>query len=237
MRVLDIDLDFFLADCCPLAELGERPPLKGCEPWSAEAVTAFLETNCGLSKQTPVLGRVFETHDQALLFWEEQLAAGQLTAPFEVTHVDAHSDLGIGYPGPGFVLYNVLVMPPEKRLDTAGFYAQRKLDEANYLLFALAMRRVSALDNVRNPRSRRDIPPELLAPGTTDRIRLTSLTAKLFEKQNGPEPEIPFRVYDDHTAFRAEAPYDFVTLAMSPRYAPREADVLAEVIRQYIRPI
>ena len=29
MRVLDIDLDFFLADCCPLAEPGERPELPG----------------------------------------------------------------------------------------------------------------------------------------------------------------------------------------------------------------
>lgn len=237
MRVLDIDLDFFLADCCPLADLGERPPLAGCEPWPVEAVTAFLETNCGLSPNKPVPGRVFETHDGALLFWEEQIAAGRLTAPFEVTHVDAHSDLGIGYPGPGFVLYNVLAMPPEKRLDTAGFYAQQKLDEANYLLFALAMRRVSALDNVRNPRSRKDIPKELAGPDAADRIRLSSLTSKLFEKQNGPEPEIRFRVYDDYTAFRAEAPYDFVTLAMSPRYAPREADALAEVIRRYIREI
>ena len=32
MRVLDIDLDFFLADCCPLAELGHRPSLPGHEP-------------------------------------------------------------------------------------------------------------------------------------------------------------------------------------------------------------
>lgn len=43
MRVLDIDLDFFLADCCPLAELGHRPSLPGHEPWEASAVRAFLE--------------------------------------------------------------------------------------------------------------------------------------------------------------------------------------------------
>ena len=232
MRVLDLDLDFFLADCCPLAEKGDRPSLKGHEPWPEEAVADFLEKHCGLSAEHPVPGRIFETHDQALLFWEEMLRAGRLTAPFHVTHVDAHSDLGIGYPGPGYVLYNVLTMPPEKRLDPALFYQQKKLDEANYLLFALAMRRVASLDNVRNPLSRPDIPRELLNEDGS--IRLVSLTSRLYEKQNGPEPVIPFRVYDDWQTFFSSGPYDFVTLAMSPRYAPPEADALAEVIGRYI---
>lgn len=201
MRVLDIDLDFFLADCCPLAELGHRPSLTGHEPWEASAVRAFLENQCGLSRTAPKPGRIFETHDGALRFWEEQIAAGRLTAPFDVTHVDAHSDLGIGYPGPNFVLFNVLSMPVPKRLDYAAFYAQKKLDEANYLLFALAMRRISSLDNVRNPRSRADIPQVLLdADGN---IHLNSLTAQMFAAKNGAEPTVPFRVYDDYRDFRA----------------------------------
>ena len=233
MRVLDIDLDFFLADCCPLAEPGQRPALAGHEPWSEAQVIAFLEEQCGLRADAPLPGCVFETHDQALSFWEEKLAGGELTAPFHVTHVDAHSDLGIGFPGPNYVLYNVLSMPVERRCDLAFFYAQHKLDEANYLLFALAMRRVASLDNVRNPRSRADIPQELL--NEAGDIHLTSMTAQLFAKQNGPEPIIPFRVYEDYRTFHAEAPYDFVTLAISPRYAPKEADALAEVIGRYIR--
>ena len=48
MRVLDIDLDFYLADCCPLALPGERPALEGHEPWLPERVDAFLRENCGL---------------------------------------------------------------------------------------------------------------------------------------------------------------------------------------------
>ena len=185
MRVLDIDLDFFLADCCPLAPYGERPSLPGHEPWPEAEVDRFLRENCGLSAAHPIPGRVFDTHDRALCFWEEKLREGRLTAPFHVTHVDAHSDLGIGDPGPGYVLYNVLAMQPEKRLQLDSFYAQRKLDEANYLLFALAMRRISSLDNVRNPRSRPDI-PQALCPESSDTIRLCSLTSQLFEKQNGP---------------------------------------------------
>ena len=33
MRVLDIDLDFFLADCCEPAPAGARPDAAGHEPW------------------------------------------------------------------------------------------------------------------------------------------------------------------------------------------------------------
>lgn len=191
MRVLDIDLDFFLADCCPLAELGHRPSLPGHEPWEASAVRAFLENQCGLSRTAPKPGRIFETHDQALTFWEEQIAAGRLTAPFDVTHVDAHSDLGIGYPGPNFVLFNVLSMPVPKRLDYAAFYAQKKLDEANYLLFALAMRRISSLDNVRNPRSRADIPQVLLGRGRQHPSQLPDCADVRREKRRRADRAVP----------------------------------------------
>lgn len=115
------------------------------------------------------------------------------------------------------------------------FYQQQKLDEANYLLFALAMRRIASLDNVRNPRSRADIPQDILVPNHPERINLVSLTSRLFEKQNGPEPIIPFYVYEDYRSFKADSTYDFVTLAISPRYAPKEADQLVNVIRRYIR--
>ena len=235
MRVLDLDLDFFLADCCPQAQIGERPALAGHEPWEEERVIDFLERQCGLSAAHPLPGRIFEPHDQALLYWEELIAQGRLTAPFHVTHVDAHSDLGIGHPGPGFVLYNVISMPIERRRNPQLFYDQRKLDEANYLLFALAMRRVASLDNVRNPRSHKDIPVEVLKPGCGDVIQLCSLTSRMFESKNGPEPEIPFHVYDDYRAFQARETYDFVSLAISPRYLPKEAEPLAEVVARYIR--
>ena len=46
---------------------------------------------------------------------------------------------------------------------------------------------------------------------------------------------MPFRVYDDYRDFRAAGAYDFVTLAISPRYAPKEADALVEVVGEYIR--
>lgn len=240
MRVLDIDLDFFLADCCELAPLGERPNVIGHEPWQAAAVRAFLENNCGLSRCKKVPGRIFMTHDGALRFWGELLESGRLGVPFEVTHIDAHSDLGIGKPGPGFVLNSVLPISPSERADIARYYEMKQLDEANYLLFALAFRWVSKLENVRNPNSRPDIPqfayrsaPNDTGGGEYESIQLSSFVSKLFEAKNGAEPRIGFRVYDDYKSFSAKDGYDFASLAISPRYLPAEADALADVIAEY----
>ena len=235
MRVLDIDLDFFLADCCPLADVGKRPCLEGHEPWPEEEVVAFLEEQCGLNKDAPIPGAVFETHDMALIYWRDRMSEGRLKVPFHVTHVDAHSDLGIGRPGPGFVLNGVLPRILDKRADIPKYYEISQLDEANYLLFALAFRWIGSLDNVRNPKSRPDIPKEILMPGRDDVIQLSSFAARLSEGVNGAEPAIPFNVYDDYKKFRASGSYDFVTLAISPRYAPKEADRLIPVIERYIK--
>ena len=233
-RVLDIDLDFFLADCCPLAEEGERPPLQGHEPWPAEEVRRFLENNCGLSRERSLPGRIFQTHDGALRYWKELMDQDLLRAPFHVTHVDAHSDLGIGYPGPGYVLYNVLSLPPCRRMELDRFYREKKLDEANYLLFALAARIVGSLENVRRPFSKDDVPARILTPDGAH-IRLPQSFPDLFEKRNGPEPLIPYREYKEDGSFCAAAPYDFVSLAISPRYAPKEADGLIPVFQEYMR--
>lgn len=233
MRVLDIDLDLFLVDCCPLAEPGQRPALFGHEPWPEEKVRRFLEEGCGLDRHRPIPGRVFDTHDKALLYWQELIAAGRLETPFAVTHCDAHSDLGIGFPGPGIVLNGVLPVRFPERLNTEAYYRRKQLDEANYLLFALSFRYIGALENVRNPLSRPDKPASLFVNGGSE-ILLTSPVAKLLEKVNGPEPRIPYREWTDPMAYRADAPFSFMSAAQSPRYAPEEADALLAVIREYM---
>ena len=154
MTVLDLDLDFFLSDCCPLAERGARPSASNATPWTEDAVCTYLEQNLGLRADRPIPGVVVETHDGALAFWKRQMRIGMLSRPFSVVHVDAHSDLGIGRPGPGFVLNNVLGIPPSERDDLNRYYAQKQLDEANYLLFALAFRWIDRLTLVRQPFSR-----------------------------------------------------------------------------------
>ena len=240
VRVLDIDLDFFLADTCPLAPKGERPELAGHEPWPEQAVRDFLREHLRLTPERPVPGRVFETHDGALFFWQELIGSGRLTPPFEVTHIDAHSDLGIGKPGPGIVLGGALCQRMVNRCD-ARLYAERgQLDEANYLLYALAFRWVRRLENVRNPKSKPDMPPQIVArrdvSGAATALRLVPPLPELFEGMNGAEPEIAYQEYGYGEEFFADGPYDFASLAISPRYAPREADALAEVIAACFAP-
>lgn len=230
--MLDLDMDFFLTDACPLARPGERPDERSAQPYSDGEVVRFLEEQCGLSREQPVPGAIFETHDQALDFWAARIAEGTLQAPFEVVHVDTHSDLAFGPPGPDFVLKAVLTRSPKSRAAIDAYRAGVKLDEANYLLFALAFRWISRLTYVRNPRSRQDVPGRLLNPGGD--ILLRSDVSALMEGINGKEPVVPFEAIDDYRTFH-KAGYDFVTMAQSPRYAPKSADRIMQLLRPYIR--
>ncbi len=235
MKVLDLDLDFFLSDCCPLAEKGARPSSDAAAPWDEAAVVDYLERHLGLDAARPVPGVVTETHDGAIAFWKDRMDRGLLSRPFSVVHVDAHSDLGIGKPGPGVVLNGVLGIRPEERDRFERYYENKQLDEANYLLFALAFRWIDRLTLVRDPFSRPDLPPfcERTEDGFRP-IRLRSYVSDLFETQYGREPEIPLTVYTDPFVYTADEPFSCINLARSPRYAPASADALIPVIARYM---
>ncbi len=231
MRVLDLDMDFFLSGPCPLAEFGKRPAEACAQVYSDEEVIRFFEEQCGLSREHPIPGAIFDTHDKALDFWQARLKEGKLTAPFEVVHVDTHSDLAFGPPGTGYVMNVVLSRPPSRRVTLEDYRKAVELDEANYLLFALAFRWISRLTYVRNPKSHADI-PGLLLDGD-GQIHLRSYVSALMEGMNGREPVVPFDVFDDYKLFSGGG-YDFVTMAQSPRYAPQSADRIMDLLRPYI---
>ena len=233
MRVLDLDMDFFLSGPCPLAPLGQRPDESCAAAWRDEDVVRFLEEQCGLSAEHPVPGAIFDTHDKALDFWAARVADGSLGTPFEVVHVDTHSDLAFGPPGTNFVLNVVLSRLPAQRAAIDAYRKAVELDEANYLLFALAFRWIDRLSYVRNPKSHQDIPKQLLDGGGN--IHLRSFISQMMEGKNGKEPVIPFDVYDDYRTFERKG-YDFVTMAQSPRYAPQSADRIMEIVSRYIVP-
>ena len=234
MRVLDLDMDFFLSAPCPLAEMGERPDESCAEAYSDEEVIRFLEEQCGLSRERPVPGAIFDTHDKVLDFWRARLEEGTLAAPFEVVHVDTHSDLAFGPPGTGYVMNVVLSRTPQQRAEFDGYRAGKELDEANYLLFALAFRWISRLTYVRNPKSHQDVPKHLL--DGDGNIFLRSFVSSMMEGKNGREPVIGFEVIDDYHQF-SKSGYDFVTMAQSPRYAPASSDRIMEILRRYITEI
>ena len=148
--------------------------------------------------------------------------------------MDTHSDLAFGPPGTGYVLNVVLSRRPEQRAMIDAYREITELDEANYLLFALAFRWIRRLAYVRNPKSHQDIPRQLL--DSDGNIHLHSYVSALMEGMNGKEPTIPFDVYDDYQTFHQEG-YDFVTMAQSPRYAPESSDRIMDIVREYIKEI
>lgn len=234
MRVLDIDLDFFLTDTCPFAAEGCRPDDSCAQPFPEETVRAFLENGLGLSKDKPIPGRVFETHDGAAFFWKELICSGKLTVPFDVTHVDAHSDLGIAQKDYPFVRMNVLGRPVEKRAEFEQFKSMGQINEANYLVFAIANRWIRRLENLRNLKSKKDFPETMRSP---EGIRLESAFPMLYESKYGKEPEVTYAEYADGLGYKVDAPFDFASLAISPRYAPKSADSLVKVISEYFTEI
>lgn len=234
-RVLDIDLDFFLTDVCPFAPEGERPSDDCARPWTAEETRAFLTRNLLLDERRPVPGRIFETHEGALFFWRDLMRAGLLKPPFSVTHVDAHTDLGVAQRGYPFVRHSVLSRPVAARADIDGFLEMKQLNEANYLMFALAFRWVGALENLRIPASKPDMPAGVLTPDGAH-LHLESAFPQLFEAKYGAEPYVPYREDSDGRNRFADAPFDFLSVALSPRYAPRATDALTNEFQPFFTP-
>lgn len=95
-RVLDIDLDFFVTPVVHWPQWDGRASAEhGC--WPVEEALAFLTDRCLLAGPLP--GFVTERHDELFWLWREAISDGLLVPPFDVTHLDAHADLGLGDAG------------------------------------------------------------------------------------------------------------------------------------------
>jgi hypothetical protein len=72
MRILDIDLDFFLDNIAhDNSSGGERLSEEDFKPWSEEAVREFLESRCGLSTGKRIPGKYIIHHHDAFYWWRE----------------------------------------------------------------------------------------------------------------------------------------------------------------------
>lgn len=161
MKILDLDMDYFMKDVASgVAEsCTERRPEKdyGDGVWTEDQVRCFLENNLGLSKDRKIMGRVVSGHNESLIFWKELIVKGDLSTPFEVVHVDSHADLGLGYSSWTYILNSLLQYPVSERpmynqyLDCFG--NKRSEGIGDYLLFSIAYRWISKLTYCANPNS------------------------------------------------------------------------------------
>ena len=248
MRILDIDLDFFLHEISHRPKPGERLDEEDFPTWEMEEVEAFLENSCGLTGRLP--GVALEHHDELFFWWRDRISEGLLDAPFSVTHVDGHADLGMGNAEYRFWMTELLYHDAEERPYVAEI--ENHLTEGNFLAFAIACRWVRDLTYVRNksfgpptdwyPSQRTgptDIPLHVMKDLDIDAgaIQLRAVDPEEFHRKlwratpRAFEPEIPFR-YLHWPDFRSDEPFDVICLTRSPNYTPAASDAIYDAIRE-----
>lgn len=242
MRVLDLDLDFFLDGVVHRPAPGSRPTATSIAPWSTDRVREFLETQCGLDANRPVPAKKVETHDEVFDCWLTAIQLGELRPPFEVVHVDAHADLGMGDSGYVFLLTRLLSLPPTERPANVRPTGVRGMCAGNYLAFAIACRWIDSLTYVKHPAVRDDLLGVLFrdrdkSAGAIQLPHYEESAALTFMRQKPSpialEPEVPFSVIPAGD-FSERRPYDFAFLAVSRDFVPVEAEALIDVIGEYL---
>jgi hypothetical protein len=246
--VLDLDRDFFV---WPIAHWADekRRSRRDYHASSVDDVRRFLEDRCHLNHDEKILGREVVEHADAFTIWQRWLSEGKLDAPFEVVHVDAHADLGMGDAGYLYLLSEFLALPLEQRNNPR--FASNALNSGNYLTFAIANRWIRKLTYVYPTAPRTDVgeksgcPNDLLgihfrngdpATGVLELKHYNRKDAVLAVMgRNIPpiqvEPAVPFEcVAAGGFAFTG---FTHMILAQSPQFTPATADLLLLHIRGY----
>jgi hypothetical protein len=246
LHVLDLDLDFFLDRVPSRHPEGRRwDPVDGeaiFEPWDEESFRHFLEAVCGLSTERPTPGRVLRDHDEAFYCWRELIRRKVLSPPFLITHVDSHSDLGMGEGSYIYIMGDLLHRPVEERW----IPDRMEVTPGSYLAYAAACRWPSRIEFVRHPRHHDDCPSHLFHDHdvSTALLELRCCDPVDMEQRScggdpalSPpvrlEPQIPV-AFTECWDYQPSEPVDFVVLAQSPDYTPSASDALIAVFREYI---
>jgi hypothetical protein len=243
MRILDVDLDFFLNRIATdQSSGGKRLSKEDFEPWSEEKVRRFLEDQCGLSTTRRIPGKFVIHHHQAFYWWRDLIRSGKLTKPFEVVHVDAHADLGSGTFGYSktYIGLDLLHQPLELREtpEEGGL----KMNAGNYLLVAIACRWLDKLIYVLHPDCRLDDCEDWLFSDFMEASWALSLpklqkptfvipgiTLKVIER----EPPVTF-IPKVGSKYHDDGKFDFMALCQSPGFTPEASDLLVPVIQEYM---
>ena len=256
MRVLNIDLDFFLNDRAHNRpdDPSDRPDDWGLVPWKSSDVVRYLEEVLNLKDKIP--GAIVQSHHEVFYYWRDLIKARRLAAPFFVAHVDAHSDLGMGMPCWVYLHSDFLELPLAKRpYPNEGTWG---LNFGSYMGYALGNRWISEIDFIAPDFWRDDISDFLLAndslsadhkPGVSLEIELMHAPREQIEedvrhfrrdflsfRKSIGEPKVPFNIIGQEAARGRYSgqQWDYVFLSHSPGYVPTEADALIPVISEYI---
>lgn len=263
MKVLDLDMDYFMRDIANtpfsvMTRLAEEE--FGNLVWSKNEVINFLENNLGLSKNNKIPGRIITGHNEALFFWEELMLDGKLQEPFEVVHIDSHADLGLGCPSSSFLQNTILTMPVEERRKIKSYEFNGEIEEINigdYLLWGIAYKMFSKIIYCANPYgdkndycwdTLKDFKEELIwdVPVSNyiqlkfnDRMQMPKYNdsveyKKMYFEGAIKDPEVELKIIPSIENVAFQGDFDFAVIAQSPNYTPASADFILDIFKEYI---
>ena len=263
MRVLDVDMDYFMTEIAhtPYSSMERLDEgYYGGSVWPADKVRLFLEKNLGLSKEHKIPGRVVCGHNESLFFWEELIQSGKLIEPFDVIHVDSHADLGLGDPSGDFLQSMFLSLPiaTRRRIRDYEFNNQIKgISIGDYLLWAIAYRMISSITYCANPNgdkndylwdTLKDFQEEYIwDKPIKNYIQLKYNREMEMPKYNSSDnykkrylqgaikdPKVELLIIPSIEDVRFSGDFDYAVLAQSPNYTPESADFIMDIFREYI---
>lgn len=242
--ILNIDMDFYLDKIAYWIDDNKRLDDTEYTPWSEKEFRLFLENRCLLSLENPIKGRIITNHHEAFFFWDELINKRYINTPFSVTHVDAHSDTGIGDSGYVYLMGELMNYPIDKRrteLNTG------KVLLGNYLSYALACGWIKDIDFILHELWDNDIFSLYLKnfdinernfelKGYNKSIDIGLMINKIIDGGIKPsiiDSEIPFNLIP-WQSFEAKDNFDYLIFCQSPGYTTVNADYMLDVIKDYI---
>ncbi len=255
MRVLDIDLDYFLNRVATNIsdDTETRLSCTGYKPWHENRVIKFLDNNLGL-KNKKIEGRLCMHHNEALYFWKELIESNRLSVPFEVIHIDAHADMGLGYASWAFIMDELLRIPVKERscFDKYTLYFESPYypQIGDYLLFAHAFRWISehtyichyteygndyvytTLENCNE-----DKPFIQLSHNPNCKASdylFDEVKRKKYYENAIFEPKVKLNIISNKNEVNYNGEFNFITFSKSPNYTPKSADFIIDIIRKYL---
>lgn len=245
MRVLDLDLDFFVS---PIENWKSGKDRLSEDEFSVEpldSIRAFLEKTCHLDRHHPTPGRLLEEHVEAFEVLRELSKSSGGPASIDLDHVDAHSDLDGGMTSTWSYLFTkYLHLPNDERAKRAT--ADGRMNSGNFLVFAAACGWLRHLSFIHPPEWKDDIMHYYVKDfyyrsGYIQLRRIhkadldaAGIMAPIEKVAHQMEPPIPFTVLP-RAHFAPKAPYDFVLLTRSPGFTPKSADAAYDMIAEYLK--
>ena len=262
MRVLDLDMDYFMTEIASTPFYCEErldEEYYGDSVWTEEEVRQFFEKNLGLSKNHKIPGRIVTSHNEALIFWKELINSKMLSDPFDVVH----ADLGLGDASWSFLQSAFLTLPVDSRRKISEYeFCDRikGISIGDYLLWAVAYKMVSSITYCANPHGDKndyvldtlkdfheeyiwDKPVknyiQLKYNKTMEMPAYDSSDAykKKYLEGSIKDPEVELLIIPTIDDVKFAGDFDYAVMAQSPNYTPASADFIMDIFREYIEEI